>query len=172
MDCWEKVFGQPVTALKTLCFKPAGLLGRHNSITSNEIIESNVLSAMLALIRSVKHKSQLAGLAVISGLALSSEAAAKKLLTPEVLQALKASVLLPPHQATALDIVESAAGGEVWLSMPGCCQQQNAHAGSERRGFQGTDRLTLGCTLQSISPSYLNSQQRLLKTLAEKFLAE
>ena len=67
----------------------AGLLGRHNSLTSNEIIESDVLSAMLSLIGSVKHKNQLAGLAVISGLALSSEAAARKLLTPETLGCLK-----------------------------------------------------------------------------------
>ncbi len=64
----------------------AGLLGRHNSITSEEIIQSDVLAAMLSLICSVKHKSQLAGLQVIAGLALTSEAAAQRLLTPEVLQ--------------------------------------------------------------------------------------
>ena len=40
----------------------AGLLGRHNSLTSLEIIEGDVLSAMLRLIASTKHKSQLAGL--------------------------------------------------------------------------------------------------------------
>lgn len=65
------------------------MLGRHNSITTNEIIDNNVLSAMLALIGSVKHKNQLAGLAVISGLAMSSEAAAKKLLTSDALHCLK-----------------------------------------------------------------------------------
>ena len=67
----------------------AGLLGRHNSITTNEIIDSDVLSTMVTLISSLKHKNQLAGLAVISGLALSSEAAARKLLTAEVLKCLK-----------------------------------------------------------------------------------
>ena len=40
----------------------AGLLGRHNSLTSLEIIEGDVLSAMLRLITSTKHKNQLAGL--------------------------------------------------------------------------------------------------------------
>ena len=47
----------------TCCVRrPAGLLGRHNSLTSLEIIEGDVLSAMLRLIASTKHKSQLAGL--------------------------------------------------------------------------------------------------------------
>lgn len=41
---------------------------------------------MLSLMCSVKHKSQLAGLHVIAGLALTSEASARKLLTPNVLQ--------------------------------------------------------------------------------------
>ena len=72
----------------------AGLLGRHNSITTNEIIDSDVLSTMVSLISSLKHKNQLAGLAVISGLALSSEAAARKLLTPEVLKCLKVRATL------------------------------------------------------------------------------
>ena len=72
----------------------AGLLGRHNSITTNEIIDSDVLSTMVTLISSLKHKNQLAGLAVISGLALSSEAAARKLLTPEVLKCLKVRAAL------------------------------------------------------------------------------
>lgn len=67
----------------------AGLLGRHNSITTNEIIDRNVLATMVSLIQSVKHKNQLAGLKVISGLALSSETAAKKLLTKELLGGLK-----------------------------------------------------------------------------------
>ena len=44
---------------------------------------------MVSLIQSVKHKNQLAGLKVISGLALSSETAAKKLLTKELLNGLK-----------------------------------------------------------------------------------
>jgi hypothetical protein len=69
--------------LSPLC---AGLLGRHDSFTSDEIIQGDVLSAMLSLMRSVKHKSQLAGLHVIAGLALTSEASARKLLTPNVLQ--------------------------------------------------------------------------------------
>lgn len=45
--------------MSTCC---AGLLGRHNSLTSLEIIEGDVLSAMLRLITSTKHKNQLAGL--------------------------------------------------------------------------------------------------------------
>ncbi|EIE23713.1 hypothetical protein COCSUDRAFT_41874 [Coccomyxa subellipsoidea C-169] len=69
--------------------KTLGLLGRHDSFTSDEIIQGDVLSAMLSLMRSVKHKSQLAGLHVIAGLALTSEASARKLLTPHVLQALQ-----------------------------------------------------------------------------------
>lgn len=40
-----------------------------------------MLSAMLSLISSIKHKSQLAGLRVIGALALTSDAAAGKLLT-------------------------------------------------------------------------------------------
>jgi hypothetical protein len=68
------------------CFR-AGLLGRYNSFTSDEIIQSDVLRTMLSLMRSLKHKSQLAGLHVIAGLALTSEVAARKLLTPQVLQA-------------------------------------------------------------------------------------
>ena len=71
-----------------------GLLGRHNGLTSEEIIQSDVLAAMLELITSVKHKSQLAGLQVIAGLALTSEAAAHRLLTPEVLQVQGLSVPL------------------------------------------------------------------------------
>ena len=78
------------------CAAP-GLLGRHNGLTSEEIIQSDVLAAMLELITSVKHKSQLAGLQVIAGLALTSEAAAQKLLTPEVLQVQRSFVLLPLH---------------------------------------------------------------------------
>ena len=62
------------------------MLGRHDSFTSDEIIQGDVLSAMLSLMCSVKHKSQLAGLHVIAGLALTSEASARKLLTPNVLQ--------------------------------------------------------------------------------------
>jgi hypothetical protein len=48
-----------------------------------------VLATLVSLIGSVKHKSQLAGLGVISGLALSSETAARKLLTNHLLTALK-----------------------------------------------------------------------------------
>ena len=46
---------------------------------------------MVALIQSKKHKNQLAGLSVIAGLALSSEAAARKLLTPDLLSSLMVS---------------------------------------------------------------------------------
>lgn len=66
-----------------------GLLGRHNSLTSQEIIASDVMSAMVTLIASLRHKRQLAGLGVISGLALSSESAARKLLSPVVLSCLQ-----------------------------------------------------------------------------------
>ncbi|KAK9820032.1 hypothetical protein WJX72_005289 [[Myrmecia] bisecta] len=59
--------------------KAIGLLGRHNSLTSAEIVQSDVLSAMLSLITSPKIKSQLAGFQVVASLALTSDAAAKKL---------------------------------------------------------------------------------------------
>ncbi|KAK9839624.1 hypothetical protein WJX81_001442 [Elliptochloris bilobata] len=72
--------------------KTIGLLGRHNSLTSLEIIEGDVLSAMMRLITSTKHKNQLAGLQVVAGLALASEASAVKLLTPDMLKALNAAV--------------------------------------------------------------------------------
>ena len=71
----------------------AGLLGKHNSITTNEIIDRNVLATMISLIRSIKHKNQLAGLAVVSGLALSSASAAKKLLTTDLLNGLEVTLL-------------------------------------------------------------------------------
>lgn len=76
------------------CLCHAGLLGRHNSLTSQEIIASNVMSAMISLIGSLRHKRQLAGLHVISGLALSSESAARKLLSAEVLGSLQVKPLL------------------------------------------------------------------------------
>jgi hypothetical protein len=72
------------------------LLGEHNSITTNELISQNVLATLVSLISSVKHKSQLAGLGVISGLALSSETAPKKLLTKDLLTGLKVPPLLLP----------------------------------------------------------------------------
>ena len=78
------------------CAKPqldihvaAGLLGQHNSIASNEIIEGGVLAAMLSLICSAKHKSQLAGLQVLASLALVSNTAAQKLMTQRLLAALQ-----------------------------------------------------------------------------------
>ena len=71
-----------------------GLLGRSNSLTSQEIIASDVLSAMVTLLASTQHKRQRAGLDVISGLALSSDSAARKLLTPQTLQHLQACFLL------------------------------------------------------------------------------
>ncbi len=67
----------------------AGLLGRHNTIASNEIIESGVMAAMLSLICSAKHKSQLAGLQVLASLALVSDAAAQKLMSDRLLTALQ-----------------------------------------------------------------------------------
>ena len=73
----------------------AGLLGRSNSLTSQEIIASDVLSAMVTLLASTQHKRQRAGLDVISGLALSSDSAARKLLTPQTLQHLQASPCCP-----------------------------------------------------------------------------
>lgn len=47
------------------------------------------MSAMVSLIASLRHKRQLAGLGVIAGLALSSDSAARKLLSPEVLSCLQ-----------------------------------------------------------------------------------
>lgn len=67
----------------------AGLLGQHNTIASEEIIQGGVLAAMLSLICSAKHKSQLAGLQVLSNLALVSNTAAKKLLSHRLLAALE-----------------------------------------------------------------------------------
>lgn len=67
----------------------AGLLGQHNSIASNEIIEGGVLAAMLSLICSAKHKSQLAGLQVLASLALVSHTAAQKLMSQRLLAALQ-----------------------------------------------------------------------------------
>ena len=82
------------------CAKPklsvheaAGLLGQHNSITSNEIIEGGVLAAMLSLICSAKHKSQLAGLQVLASLALVSNTAAQKLMSQRLLAALQVRLL-------------------------------------------------------------------------------
>ena len=69
----------------------AGLLGRHNTIASNEIIQSGVMAAMLSLICSAKHKSQMAGLQVLAVLALVSDAAAQKLMSERLLTALQVS---------------------------------------------------------------------------------
>lgn len=69
----------------------AGLLGHHNSITTNEIIEGGVLAAMLTLISSYKLKGQLAGLRVVASLALISDSAARKLLTPRLQTVLEVS---------------------------------------------------------------------------------
>ena len=51
-----------------------------------------MLSAMVTLLASTQHKRQRAGLDVISGLALSSDSAAKKLLTPQTLQHLQVRI--------------------------------------------------------------------------------
>ena len=69
------------------------MLGQHNSITSNEIIEGGVLAAMLSLICSAKHKSQLAGLQVLASLALVSNTAAQKLMSQRLLAALQVRLL-------------------------------------------------------------------------------
>ena len=65
-----------------------GLLGRSELFTSDGIIQSDVLRTMLDLICSLKHKSQLAGLGVLAGLALTSAEMAKKLLSPKLHQAI------------------------------------------------------------------------------------
>ena len=75
----------------TMAVSTAGLLGQHNTIASEEIIQGGVLAAMLSLICSAKHKSQLAGLQVLSSLALVSSTAAKKLLSQRLLAALEVS---------------------------------------------------------------------------------
>ena len=78
----------------------AGLLGRHNTIASNEIIQSGVMAAMLSLICSAKHKSQMAGLQVLAVLALVSDAAAQKLMSQRLLTALQVS---QQHSPVSLD---------------------------------------------------------------------
>ena len=78
----------------------AGLLGRHNTIASNEIIQSGVMAAMLSLICSAKHKSQMAGLQVLAVLALVSDAAAQKLMSERLLTALQVS---QQHNSVSLD---------------------------------------------------------------------
>ena len=50
------------------------------------MIQGDVLRTMLDLICSLKHKSQLAGLGVLAGLAMTSAEAAKKLLSPKLHQ--------------------------------------------------------------------------------------
>ena len=64
----------------------AGLLGRSALFSSDEMIQGDVLRTMLDLICSLRHKSQLAGLGVLAGLALTSPEAAKKLLSPKLHQ--------------------------------------------------------------------------------------
>ena len=68
-----------------------GLLGKSELFTSDDIIQSDVLRTMLDLICSLKHKSQLAGLGVLAGLAMTSAEMAKKLLSPKL------------HQVTGFD---------------------------------------------------------------------
>ena len=63
-----------------------GLLGKSELFTSDDIIQSDVLRTMLDLICSLKHKSQLAGLGVLAGLAMTSAEMAKKLLSPKLHQ--------------------------------------------------------------------------------------
>ena len=71
----------------------AGLLGRSALFSSDEMIQGDVLRTMLDLICSLRHKSQLAGLGVLAGLAMTSPEAAKKLLSPKLHQ-----VWAPPEQ--------------------------------------------------------------------------
>lgn len=68
-----------------------GLLGRHNAAIISEIIDSDVLSACLALISSTRHAWQLAGLRVVADLALSSDDAAQRLMADRLLDAMQAS---------------------------------------------------------------------------------
>lgn len=63
-------------------------MGKSELFTSDGIIQSDVLRTMLDLICSLKHKSQLAGLGVLAGLALTSAEMAKKLLSPKLHQAI------------------------------------------------------------------------------------
>ena len=69
------------------CWGLPGLLGKSELFTSDEMIQSDVLRTMLDLICSLKHKSQLAGLGVLAGLAMTSAEMAKKLLSPKLQQA-------------------------------------------------------------------------------------
>ena len=64
----------------------AGLLGRGALFSSDEMIQGDVLRTMLDLICSLRHKSQLAGLGVLAGLAMTSPEAARKLLSPKLHQ--------------------------------------------------------------------------------------
>ena len=63
-----------------------GYWARAQLFTSDEIIQSDVLRTMLDLICSLRHKSQLAGLGVLAGLAMTSPEAARKLLSPKLHQ--------------------------------------------------------------------------------------
>lgn len=76
---------------------------------------------MVSLIQSVKHKNQLAGLKVVAGLALSSVAAARKLLTKELLGGLKVNMSGNSHD------MEAEKGGEksrcdICLRIQACAQ--------------------------------------------------
>ena len=64
----------------------AGLLGRSALFSSDEMIQGDVLRTMLDLICSLRHKSQLAGLGVLAGLAMTSAEAAIKLLSRKLHQ--------------------------------------------------------------------------------------
>lgn len=94
-------------------FVDIGLLGQHNTIAGNEIIESGVMAAMLSLICSAKHKSQLAGLQVLASLALVSDAAAQKLMSQRLLTALQVStscsyIVCNDLEPSALSLYSSA----------------------------------------------------------------
>ena len=75
-----------------------GLLGKSELFTSDDIIQGDVLRTMLDLICSLKHKSQLAGLGVLAGLAMTSAETARRLLSPKL------------HQACALRTDQSTEG--------------------------------------------------------------
>lgn len=66
-----------------------GLLGRQSAEACHRVVESDVLSTMLALISSVKHKVQLCGLRVVASLAFTSEEACTRLLTPAMIKQLQ-----------------------------------------------------------------------------------
>ena len=102
----------------------AGLLGESELFTSDYIIQSDVLRTMLDLICSLKHKSQLAGLGVLAGLAMTSAEMAKKLLSPKLHQA-STLPYIPPgvdvmnwHNLAIISAASSWQAWACWLGWP------------------------------------------------------